>query len=92
MTQQKAAYPLVYSKTDASSSKDRFDDMAAKATDQFGKVTENAQELAGQLAEQAQEAVKKCKPYVEKQMKEQPMATLAVAAAIGLLLGAMWKK
>ena len=92
MTQQKAAYPLDYSKTDASSSKDRLDDMAAKATDQFGKVTENAQELAGQLAEQAQEAVKKFKPYVEKQMKEQPMATLAVAAAIGLLLGAMWKK
>ena len=92
MTQQKAAYPLDYSKTDASSSKDRLDDMAAKATDQFGKVTENAQELAGQLAEQAQEAAKKFKPYVEKQMKEQPMATLAVAAAIGLLLGAMWKK
>jgi ElaB/YqjD/DUF883 family membrane-anchored ribosome-binding protein len=73
--------------------------MGAKATDQLGKVTENAQELAGQLAEQAQkygeqaqEAVKKFKPYVEKQMKEQPMATLAVAAAIGLLLGAMWKK
>jgi ElaB/YqjD/DUF883 family membrane-anchored ribosome-binding protein len=91
MTQQKAAYPLDYSKTDASSSKDRLD-MAAKATDQFGKVTENAQELAGQLAGQAQEAVKKFKPYVEKQMKEQPIATLAVAAAIGLLLGAMWKK
>ena len=92
MTQQKAAYPLDYSKTDASSSKDRLDDMAAKATDQFGKVTENAQELAGQLAEQAQQAAKKFKPYVEKQMNEQPMATLAVAAAIGLLLGAMWKK
>ena len=92
MTQQKAAYPPGYSKTDASASKDRLDDMAAKATDQLGKVTENAQELAGQLAEQAQEAVKKFKPYVEKQMKEQPMATLAVAAAIGLLLGVMWKK
>ena len=92
MTQQKAAYPLDYSKTDSPASKDRLDDMGAKATDQLGKVTENAQELAGQLAEQAQEAVKKLKPYVEKQMKEQPMATLAVAAAIGLLLGAMWKK
>jgi ElaB/YqjD/DUF883 family membrane-anchored ribosome-binding protein len=99
MTQQKAAYPLDYSKTEASTSKDRLDDMAAKATDQLGKVTENAQEIAGKLAEQAQrygeqaqEAAKKFKPYVEKQMKEQPMATLAVAAAIGLLLGAMWKK
>ena len=99
MTQPKAAYPLDYSKTESLASKDRLDYMGAKATDQLGKVTENAQELAGQLAEQAQkygeqaqEAVKKFKPYVEKQMKEQPMATLAVAAAIGLLLGAMWKK
>ena len=45
MTQQKAPYPLDYSKTEASTSKDRFDDMAAKATDQFGKAAENAQEL-----------------------------------------------
>ena len=99
MTQQKAAHPLDYSKTGGSASKAGLDDMASKATDQLGKVTENAQELVGQLAEQAQkygeqaqEAVKNFKPYVEKQMKEQPMATLAVAAAIGLLLGAMWKK
>ena len=92
MTQQKAPYPLDYSKTEASTSKDRFDEIAAKATDQFGKAAENAQEIAGQLAKQAQEAAKKFKPYVEKQMKEQPMATLAVAAAIGLLLGAVWIK
>lgn len=99
MTQQKAAYPLDCSKMKSSASQDRLDDVAAKATDQLGKVTENAQELADKLAEQvqrygeqAQEAAKKLKPYVEKQMKEQPMAILAVAAAIGLVLGAMWKK
>ena len=32
------------------------------------------------------------KPYVEKQMKEQPMATLGIAAIIGFVLGALWKK
>jgi ElaB/YqjD/DUF883 family membrane-anchored ribosome-binding protein len=29
---------------------------------------------------------------VEKSLKDQPMATLAVAAVIGFALGALWKK
>lgn len=99
MTQQNASYPLDYSTTERTASKDRLADMSTTAADQLSKVTENAQELASKLAEQAQkygeqaqEAAKNFRPYVEKQMKEQPMATLAVAAAIGLVLGAMWKK
>ena len=44
------------------------------------------------MAEQAQEAVKNFKPYVEKSMREQPVATLAVAAIIAFVLGAMWRK
>jgi hypothetical protein len=40
----------------------------------------------------AQELIKKFKPYVEKSMKEQPMATLAVAAVAAFVLGAMWRK
>jgi ElaB/YqjD/DUF883 family membrane-anchored ribosome-binding protein len=31
-------------------------------------------------------------PSSRKSLKEQPMTTLAVAAAIGLVLGALWKK
>ena len=57
------------------------DALAQKVTD----ATAGAQELAGKVAdqareygEQAQEAVKNFKPYVEKSLKEQPMATLAV--------------
>jgi ElaB/YqjD/DUF883 family membrane-anchored ribosome-binding protein len=53
-----------------------------------GKVAEQAREYG----EKAQEAVKNFKPYVDKSMKEQPMATLGVAAAIGFVLGALWKK
>ena len=30
--------------------------------------------------------------FVEKSLKEQPMATLAGAAVIGFVLGALWKK
>jgi ElaB/YqjD/DUF883 family membrane-anchored ribosome-binding protein len=62
-------------------------------------VAENAEGIAGKVTaqareygEKAQEAVKNFKPYVDKSMREQPMATLGVVAAIGFGLGALWKK
>ena len=42
--------------------------------------------------EKAQQAAQEFKPFVEKSIKEQPMSTLAAAAAIGFVLGAIWKK
>ena len=69
------------------------------ATEQLKHVADNADEIAAKAAEQArvygekaQELAKNFKPYVEKSMKEQPMATLAVAAAIAFALGALWRK
>jgi ElaB/YqjD/DUF883 family membrane-anchored ribosome-binding protein len=99
MTQQKAGYPIDYSKGSADARKDRLREMADVATDKVKNVTLSAEEIAGKVAEQAreygekaQEAAKNFKPYVEKSMKEQPMATLGVAAVIGFVLGALWKK
>jgi ElaB/YqjD/DUF883 family membrane-anchored ribosome-binding protein len=99
MTQQKAGYPLDYSKGSADAGKDRLREMADVATDKVKNAAESAEEMAGKLAEHArqygemaQEAVKNFKPYVDKSMKEQPMATLGVAAVIGFVLGALWKK
>ena len=73
--------------------------MTDVATDKFKNATESAEEIAGKVAEQAskygekaQEAAKNFKPYAEKSMKEQPMVTLGVAAVIGFVLGALWKK
>jgi ElaB/YqjD/DUF883 family membrane-anchored ribosome-binding protein len=45
-------------------------------------------EIAGKVAEQAREV----KPLIERALKDQPMATLAAAAAIGFALGTLWKK
>jgi ElaB/YqjD/DUF883 family membrane-anchored ribosome-binding protein len=45
-----------------------------------------------QYGEKAQQAAQEFKPFVEKSLKEQPMGTLAAAAAIGFVLGALWKK
>ena len=99
MTQQKAEYPLDYSKGSADAGEHRLREIADIATDKVKNATESAEEIAGKIAEQAreygekaQEAVKNFKPYVDKSMKEQPMATLGVAAVIGFVLGALWKK
>jgi ElaB/YqjD/DUF883 family membrane-anchored ribosome-binding protein len=99
MTQQRSGYANDYSKNTADPGKDRLREMADSATDRVKDVAQGAEEIAVKVAEQAreygekaQEAVNNFKPYVEKSMKEQPMATLGVAAVIGFVLGALWKK
>jgi ElaB/YqjD/DUF883 family membrane-anchored ribosome-binding protein len=73
--------------------------MADTTTNKLKHAGERAQEIAGKLAEQAhqygekaQETGKEFKPFVEKSLREQPMTTLAAAALIGFVLGALWKK
>jgi ElaB/YqjD/DUF883 family membrane-anchored ribosome-binding protein len=99
MTQQEAGYPLDYSKGSADAGKDRLREIADVAADKVKNVTQSAEEIAGKVAgqareygEKAQEAVKHFKPYVDKSMKERPMATLGIAAVIGFVLGMLWKK
>ena len=106
MAQQNGSYPLDYTQgpdraahTTADEARERLQEMADGATEQLKRVADNADEFAGRAAEQAriygekaQEVAKNFKPYVEKSMKEKPMATLAVAAAVAFALGALWKK
>jgi ElaB/YqjD/DUF883 family membrane-anchored ribosome-binding protein len=93
MTQQRSAYPLDYSKgteedRHPESTMERAKDAAAEVQDYAGRIAEQAREYG----EKAQDAARNFKPYVERSMKEQPMATLAVASVIGFVLGALWKK
>ena len=73
-------------------------DLKDKATDQFKKVADRVEGYASDAAGQAQEAGERIgkvagnmKGAVDKSLKDQPMATLAVAAAVGFVLGALWK-
>ena len=77
---------------------DQFERMADKATDQFGRIADQAESVANRVAEQGREAGEKVqevaghfKGAVDKSVKDQPMATLAMAAAVGFVLGALWK-
>jgi ElaB/YqjD/DUF883 family membrane-anchored ribosome-binding protein len=98
MTQQ-TGYRPAEAQGVAGNVKDRLSEMVDTATDKVKNVAESAQDMAGKVAvqareygEQAQDAVKQVKPFVEKSLKEQPMATLAGAAVLGFVLGALWKR
>jgi ElaB/YqjD/DUF883 family membrane-anchored ribosome-binding protein len=92
MTHQKTDYPH-------ESTADRLRDMADTTTDRLKDASGRAQEMASDVAEQArqygekaQDAARQFKPFVDKSLREQPMTTLASAAVIGFLLGALWNR
>ncbi len=77
---------------------DQFEKIAEKATDKFRDVANQAEHFAGRVAEQGrevgdrvQEVAGNVKNAVDKSVKDQPMATLAMAAVLGFVLGAIWK-
>ena len=77
---------------------DRISDLKEKATDQFGKATDKAENMANRVADQGREAGERMqevagnmKGALDQSVKDQPMATLAMAAVVGFVLGALWK-
>jgi ElaB/YqjD/DUF883 family membrane-anchored ribosome-binding protein len=75
---------------------DKATDLKDKATDQFKKVADRVEGLASDAVDQlrdtgAGEVAGNLKGAVDKSVKDQPMATLALAAVLGFVLGAIWK-
>jgi ElaB/YqjD/DUF883 family membrane-anchored ribosome-binding protein len=77
---------------------DRITDLKDKATDQFSKAADQAESMANRVVEQGREAGERMqevagnvKGALDKSIKDQPMATLATAAVVGFVLGALWK-
>jgi ElaB/YqjD/DUF883 family membrane-anchored ribosome-binding protein len=77
---------------------DQFEKMADKATDQFKHVANQVEGVASQVTkqgrevgDQVQQVAGNIKSAVKKSVKEQPMATLVLAAAVGFVFGALWK-
>ena len=78
---------------------ERLENMADRATDQFRNMSDRASDAAGRVAEQGREAGQRVqdvagnfKGAVDKSVRDQPMATLALAAIAGFVLGSMWKR
>ena len=79
-------------------SSDTLSDLKDKATDAFGNVADRAGRIASQAADQGrevgenfQEVGGNLQKAIDKSVKDQPMATLAMVAAVGFVLGALWK-
>ena len=77
---------------------DQFSGLKQKATDQFGRTAEQAEDMANRVAEQGREAVERIqeaavnvKGALHRSMRDEPMVTLAFAAIVGFVLGALWK-
>lgn len=74
------------------------DDLVEKATDfaertgeEIQRVTRNVADQGREASEQVQEVAQNFKSAVDKSVKDQPLTTLAVAAGVGFLIGALWK-
>ena len=71
---------------------ERVENVAERATDQLKGMADRASAAAGRVAEQGREAGQRVqdvagnlKGAVDKSIREQPMATLALAAVVGFL-------
>jgi ElaB/YqjD/DUF883 family membrane-anchored ribosome-binding protein len=68
-----------------------IDDIKGKAKQTFDEASDRAQEMAGQARQQVGEVAGNVKTAIDRSVKDQPIATLAMAAAVGFVLGALWK-
>jgi ElaB/YqjD/DUF883 family membrane-anchored ribosome-binding protein len=75
---------------------DKASDLKDQATDQIKKVADQVEGYASDAMDKlretgAGEVAGNIKGAVDKSVKDQPTATLALAAAVGFVLGAIWK-
>lgn len=70
-----------------SSTSGTIEDIKSKAKQSFDDASDRAQEMAGQASEVAGNV----KGAIDKSVKDQPLTTLLAAAAVGFVIGALWK-
>jgi ElaB/YqjD/DUF883 family membrane-anchored ribosome-binding protein len=77
---------------------DQISDIKERADEQFGRAGERAGDITYKIAgrgreagQRMQEVATNFKDALDKSVGDQPMATIAAAAMIGFVLGALWK-
>lgn len=78
--------------------KNKAEDYKNRAADQALNVAQKVEDAANTVAqrgreagEQVQEVAENFRTAFNKSMKEQPLTTLAMAAGVAFVLGALWK-
>ena len=70
---------------------DKASDTVCSAADQGSELAERAMEQGREVTAMAQKAPGAMREALDTSLKQQPMATLAIAGALGFLLVALWK-
>jgi ElaB/YqjD/DUF883 family membrane-anchored ribosome-binding protein len=77
--------------TGSTDPKDRVSEATDKAMGQMDRLSHSAQEQAHQVSDNMRMVANNLDTAVRRSIREQPMTTLAMAAALGFVLGAIWK-
>jgi ElaB/YqjD/DUF883 family membrane-anchored ribosome-binding protein len=70
---------------------DKVSAVAKDLAGQAGDLADRAIEEGREVGAMAQKAPGAMRDALDTSLKQQPMATLAIAGALGFLLGALWK-
>jgi ElaB/YqjD/DUF883 family membrane-anchored ribosome-binding protein len=70
---------------------DKAANLADKTSDQIERTARNVADQSRLATENIQVVAENFKTAVDKSVKDQPLTTLAVAAVVGFVVGAIWK-
>jgi ElaB/YqjD/DUF883 family membrane-anchored ribosome-binding protein len=80
-----------YAANNGTEMKDRIAEQGAKAAEQVSRAAQSAQDQAAMVGENMKVVAGNLDTAVRRSIQDQPMTTLAMAAAVGFVLGAIWK-
>jgi len=87
-----------YGRKPAADLADKAANLAEKTGEQIERAVQGVESAARSVADQGKQATEQVqvvaenfKTAVDKSVKDQPLTTLAVTAALGFVLGALWK-
>jgi ElaB/YqjD/DUF883 family membrane-anchored ribosome-binding protein len=78
---------LAFMASTSSTSSGSIEDIKGRAR----QTMDAASEVAGDARQQVEEVAGNVKGAIDRSVKEQPLTTLLVAAAVGFVVGALWK-
>jgi ElaB/YqjD/DUF883 family membrane-anchored ribosome-binding protein len=67
------------------------EDLKGNAKQTLDEAGERVREATGDARQQVQEVAGNVRSALDKSAKEQPITTLLMAAAVGFVVGALWK-
>lgn len=82
---------MAQSATSTRNATDELADKAANLAEKTGEQIERFSQQGRQASEQVQQVADNFKQAVDKSVQDQPLTTLAIAAGIGFVIGALWK-